>query len=104
VSTVYQARRDAPTRTNGRSPTIAAALSFVWPGLGQWFAGRTREALIFALPVAIVLVAFLAWLSSASIFDLLVPAVAMTFFLVIVADAAWRIGSAFHAAWVAGGT
>lgn len=103
MSTVTPARPRAPSHSTGRSPTIAAAFSFLWPGLGQWFAGRSREALIFAIPVAVVLIASLAWLSSASIFDLLVPAVAMTFLLVIVADAAWRIASGFHAAYVAGG-
>lgn len=104
MSTASQARRDAPTRTSGRSPTIAAALSFVWPGLGHWYARRNRDALIFAAPVAVVFLVVLVWLSGASIFDLLVPAVAFTLFVIIVADAAWRIGSGFHAAWVSGGT
>jgi TM2 domain-containing membrane protein YozV len=34
-----------------RSPPVAAALSFLWPGLGQLYAGRTRAALLFAAPV-----------------------------------------------------
>jgi LCP family protein required for cell wall assembly len=103
VSTVSQARRRAPSRSLRRSPTIAAALSFVWPGLGQWYAGRGREALIFAIPVAVVLLALVAWLTRASVFDLLVPGVALTFLAIIVADAAWRIVSGFHAAWASGG-
>ena len=40
----------APTR-RGRSPYTAGFLSFLWPGLGQWYAGRNRTAALFALPV-----------------------------------------------------
>ena len=40
----------APER-GARSPRIAATLSFLIPGLGQWYGGRTRAALLFALPV-----------------------------------------------------
>jgi polyisoprenyl-teichoic acid--peptidoglycan teichoic acid transferase len=104
VSSVTQARRRAPSRSTGRSPTIAALLSFIWPGLGQWYDRRNREALIFAVPVAVILIALIAWLATASIFDLLVPAVALTFLLIIVADAIWRIVAGFHAAWVTGGS
>lgn len=40
-----------------RSPALAAFLSFLWPGLGQWYTGSTRNAVLFALPVvAVVLV------------------------------------------------
>ena len=38
------------------SPALAAVLSFVFPGLGQAYAGRRRSALIQALP-ALALVA-----------------------------------------------
>jgi LCP family protein required for cell wall assembly len=103
VSTVSHVRRRTPSHSTDRSSTIAAALSFVWPGLGQWYARRNREALIFAIPVLVVLLLVLTWLAFGSVFDLLVPAFALTFLLIIVADAAWRIGSAFHAAWVTGG-
>ena len=34
-----------------RSPSIAAFLSFLWPGLGHWYTRRDRAALLFALPV-----------------------------------------------------
>jgi LCP family protein required for cell wall assembly len=32
------------------SPAVAALLSFVFPGLGQWYAGQPRRALLWALP------------------------------------------------------
>ncbi len=37
-----------------RSPTLAALLSFVWPGLGQLYLGKRRAAAILALPAVLV--------------------------------------------------
>jgi TM2 domain-containing membrane protein YozV len=42
-------------RGNGRSPSLAAFLSFVWPGLGQLYVGKRRAAAIFAVPAVLVL-------------------------------------------------
>jgi LCP family protein required for cell wall assembly len=39
------------------SPTLAAFLSFVFPGLGQAYAGDTRKGLIWAIPMLLVIVA-----------------------------------------------
>ncbi len=44
-------RSDAPRAGHGRSASAAAFLSFLWPGLGQGYAGRPRAALGFALPI-----------------------------------------------------
>jgi len=41
------------------SPLAATLLSFVWPGLGQLYIRRRREALLFAIPT----VAVVAWLA-----------------------------------------
>lgn len=41
--------------TKGRSGSIAALLSFVWPGLGQLYAGNRRLAAIFAIPALLLL-------------------------------------------------
>ena len=82
------------------SPSVAATLSFVWPGLGQWYAGRPREAAIFAVPVAVVFMVGIAWLANGveqAIIDLLVPAFAITFILLVVADGVWRLTSLLHA-------
>lgn len=39
------------------SAVFAAALSFIWPGLGQGWAGARRRALLFALPMMLLAVA-----------------------------------------------
>ena len=38
------------------SPTIAALLSFIFPGLGQIYAGETRKGLIWAIPMLLFIV------------------------------------------------
>ncbi|MDP9250276.1 MAG: LCP family protein [Chloroflexota bacterium] len=38
------------------SAVLAAVLSFVWPGLGQGWAGAWRRALLFAIPIAVLVV------------------------------------------------
>jgi LCP family protein required for cell wall assembly len=89
-----------------RSPAVAAFLSFLWPGLGQWYAGSRREAVIFAVPVAAILLPVLIWLGGGverAFFDLLVPAVAISFILLIIADGAWRLMSMLHAAQLPSG-
>ena len=91
-------RRSRPRRT---SPAVAAALSFLWPGLGQWYAGRPRDAAIFAVPVAAILLAVLVWLAGGlerAVVELLVPSVALTLIVLVIADGAWRLASLLHAA------
>lgn len=83
------------------SPAVAAALSFVWPGLGQWYAGRPREAAIFAIPVAAILLAILVWLAGGverAVIDLLIPGVAIALVVLVIADGIWRLTSLLHAA------
>jgi LCP family protein required for cell wall assembly len=82
-----------PTR-RGRSPYTAGFLSFLWPGLGHWYAGRTRAAALFALPVigiALILIAqaigSLGQLASL----LLTPSSALTVVILIGLLAAWRL-------------
>lgn len=43
------------------SPTIAALLSFIFPGLGQLYAGQARKALIWAIPM-LLFIAAIVWL------------------------------------------
>ena len=38
------------------SPSLAALLSFLWPGLGQLYVGKRRWALVFAVPPLLILV------------------------------------------------
>lgn len=46
---------------SNKSPTLAAFLSFIFPGLGQVYAGQTRRGAIWAIPMFVVIVGVL-WL------------------------------------------
>lgn len=48
------------TRAGGRSPSLAALLSFIWPGLGQLYVGNRRLAALFLAPT-ILLVAIVGY-------------------------------------------
>lgn len=77
-----------------RSPGIAAFLSFLWPGLGQWYAGARRAGLIFAIPVAVVAVVLGSWLLAgpeAVVINLLSPGTALTVAILVALLAVWRI-------------
>jgi hypothetical protein len=50
----------APPGTSGRSPILAMALAWLFPGLGHYYLGRRRSAVAFAVIVAAT---FLAGLS-----------------------------------------
>jgi polyisoprenyl-teichoic acid--peptidoglycan teichoic acid transferase len=52
-------RLAAPPTSGSRSPVVAGVLSFFWPGLGQWYLGRRRDGLVYALPVVGLVVVFL---------------------------------------------
>ena len=76
-----------------QSPSIAAFLSFLWPGLGHLYARRTRAALLFALPlVAVVLmVGGQAAGGITQLATLLIsPSSALTIAVLIVLLGAWR--------------
>jgi LCP family protein required for cell wall assembly len=45
-----------PTTSRKRSPSVAALLSFLWPGLGQLYLRDRRLAAVFGLPSVIVVV------------------------------------------------
>src|SRR5262245_59410387 len=77
-----------------RSPHLAAFLSFLWPGLGQWYGGRTRAALLFGLPV--LGIALLLLIQAAGGIGqvaalLLSPSSALTIVILIGLLAAWRL-------------
>ena len=77
-----------------RSPTLATFLSFLWPGLGQWYAGSGRSAVIFALPVAAVVAVVVVQVLSGptslvvSLFD---PSTALTILVLIGLLGLWRL-------------
>jgi LCP family protein required for cell wall assembly len=89
-----------------RSPGLAAFLSFLWPGLGQWYAGARRTGLVFALPVAVVAVVIASWLlqgPEALVIQLLSPGTALTIVVLIALLALWRIVSMIDVAASLGG-
>lgn len=92
---------EAPTaRGRWRSPAIAALLSFVWPGLGQLYAGRRRLAAIFAAPAALVLLLLLYQMRQGLLVfgaRLVNPKFALAAFLVVVVLGVWRAVSVAHA-------
>jgi LCP family protein required for cell wall assembly len=54
------------------SPVIAAALSLIFPGLGQIYAGQTRRGVLWALPtLALILLAAIAIVGKVSLANLL---------------------------------
>lgn len=77
-----------------RSATVALALSFLWPGLGQWYARLPRRALLFAIPIAIIAVAglilLLGGLERVAV-AILSPATAITIIVIVLLAGAWRI-------------
>ncbi len=83
-----------PSTRRERSPHIAAFLSFLWPGLGHWYGGRTRAAVLFAVPVfgILLLVAIQVAGSVGQIAQLfLTPSSALTVVILIGLLAAWRL-------------
>ena len=89
-----------------RSPGLAAFLSFLWPGLGQWYGGARRTALVFALPilvVTIVLVSSLLQGPDTFVFQLFSPGTALTIAVLAILLGLWRIVSMFDGVTAVGG-
>ena len=79
-----------------RSPHVAALLSFLWPGLGQWYAGRVRAAALFALPVLgiLALIALQAVAGVEQLVGLLItPSSALTIVILVALLGLWRLVS-----------
>jgi LCP family protein required for cell wall assembly len=79
--------------TERRSPSIAALLSFVWPGLGHWYTRRERAALLFALPFlgVVLIVAVEATGGLGQLASLLIsPSSALTIAILVVLLGVWR--------------
>jgi polyisoprenyl-teichoic acid--peptidoglycan teichoic acid transferase len=87
-------------------PGVASFLSFLWPGLGQWYAGRPRAAVLQAAPIALALAGF-ALLTGGDLqrFAILLfdPQVAIAVVVLVLLTGAWRLGSMADAQASAGG-
>ena len=77
-----------------RSATVALSLSFLWPGLGQAYARHTKRALLFAIPIAIAILAGLVVVAGGVerlAMAILSPTTALAIILVVLIAGAWRI-------------
>ncbi len=89
-----------------RSPSLAAFLSFLWPGLGQWYAGRRGSALVFAVPVALAFAAIGVQASQGIpelALELFTPSLALTALILVALLGAWRLIAIVDAVGAAGG-
>jgi polyisoprenyl-teichoic acid--peptidoglycan teichoic acid transferase len=78
----------------GRSSSVAAFLSFLWPGAGHWYRGRRRAALLYALPVVgATLVAIAQVINGASglALELFAPSFSLTVLILIILLGLWRL-------------
>ncbi|CAN5532963.1 hypothetical protein BH20CHL6_BH20CHL6_17870 [soil metagenome] len=90
--------------SRSRSPSIATFLSFLWPGLGQWYAGRPRAALLFALPVgaALAVVGFLVdWSPNTLAARLLSPRFSIALLVLVALAGVLRLLAMADALWTA---
>jgi LCP family protein required for cell wall assembly len=98
--------QDARGGERRRSPAIAAFLSFLFPGLGQWYGGARRAALVFAAPVVLLLAFVVGSLllgPESFLIGLLTPATALTLTILVVLLGLWRIVSMSYGVATLGG-
>jgi len=82
--------------------SVAAFLSFLWPGLGHWYVGRDRAALLFAVPalLVVVVVAVQAVGGLGQLAALLLsPSSALTIAILILLLGGWRLIAIADSAW-----
>jgi polyisoprenyl-teichoic acid--peptidoglycan teichoic acid transferase len=88
-----------------RSPTIAAVLSFLWPGLGHAYVRRWALAAAFGIP-PLVLAAYLLWLARDGIeylaAALIVPSFALALTVLAIGFIGWRLVALGHSWGLAG--
>lgn len=86
---------DTPGRSeSGANPGLAATLSALLPGAGQWYAGRVMRAAVIASPILLLLaISALAWRGGpAGILELAVqPAILWTLLGINIIVLAWRL-------------
>ena len=94
---------------SGRSPIVAAVLSAVLPGAGQWYAGRRLRSLVFLIPILLVLVGMVAGVATGALGPrsllgwIVQPTLLRVSLAVNVAVLGWRTAAVVDAYVVAGG-
>ena len=90
-----------PGGSRGRtSPCVAAFLSFIWPGLGQLYAGRRRLAAVFAVPALLVVLIVLFFARrglTVLVARFLDPGFALPAFVLVLLLGVWRAAAVTHA-------
>ena len=84
---------------SSRHPALAAFLSFLFPGLGQAYAGNRRLAALFALPVVLLILAGLGmlFLGGQRVLNSVLSASFLTALIVLdIALLAWRLFAIAH--------
>ncbi len=98
---------DVTPSKRAKSPSLAAFLSFIWPGLGQAYLRRRKTALFFAAPMLVALAIAVNELLPGSA-ALALSMVSSGYALAVVAALAgcgiWRAVAVIHAAVSASGT
>jgi LCP family protein required for cell wall assembly len=93
---------EGPVTSRPRSLSIAAFLSFLWPGLGHWYVGRGRAALLFAIPALLAVGVVLVQIAGGveQLFALLLePSSALTIAILILLLGGWRLIAIADSAW-----
>ena len=83
-----------PVVAPSRSATVAAVLSFLWPGLGHWYTGRPRAALLFAVPALLALLVLIGEAAGGieQLAALLIaPSSALTILILVILFGLWRL-------------
>ena len=82
------------------SPSRATSLSFLWPGLGEAYAGKRLAAFAWAVPAALLVVALVAFVAAdpaSAALSLFAPNVATFVVALIGIHAVWRVASIANA-------
>jgi LCP family protein required for cell wall assembly len=91
---------DTVTRGSGRSPSLAALLSFLWPGLGQLYLRNRRAAATFAVPAFLLLLLLGYELRQGPVVfgaRFIDPAFSRAAAVLVLGLGVWRLASVVHA-------
>ncbi|MGD0409994.1 MAG: LCP family protein [Candidatus Limnocylindrales bacterium] len=94
-----EAGASTPVARAAKSPLIAAALSFVFPGAGQLYLGRRISAVVFAVPALVAVLWAVLQLSQGLVYfavSMLDDSYALTIMVVVAAFTTWRVASIAH--------
>jgi len=99
--------RDPQGGGRRRAPSLVAFLSFLWPGLGHAALGRTRTALVYGVPVALIALVVVSQIIRGGLesvaLALLTPSAALTAAILLVLLCLWRLSAIVDSVLVAGG-